>query len=341
MPVPVFLGEGRIDWHEAPVPEPGPGEVLVRVAGNALCGTDRLQHRFGSEVTPGHEASGTVVHVGDGVELSAGERGVLFLMGFCGRCRSCRAGHTNQCLDKHPDLGFERDGGFAPYETARVEQFRSVPDDIDLVDATLLLDVMGTSGHAIERAQRMREDIESVVVTGAGPIGLGVVAMAQVMLGDEIPIVVTDLAPYRLALAERLGATAVDVSGGISVGDACRKAGIDAPDVAFDATGREEPRRRHARRTGRSGACSCASGTGKGLSLKVSPDLIAAERTCHGQRVLPGTTSWRSTSSGWANNRGPAHQRRIVTHQLRRRARSTRPSSSFLSGETGKVVIVP
>lgn len=114
MAVPVFAGEGRIDWAERPVPEPGPGQLLVRVAANAVCGTDRRQYRFGSPITPGHEAAGTVVASGDGAAVGDGARGVLFLMGYCGRCRSCWLGHTNQCLDKRGDLGFERDGGYAP-----------------------------------------------------------------------------------------------------------------------------------------------------------------------------------------------------------------------------------
>ena len=58
MRVPVFQGQGTINWIDKAVPEPGAGQLLVAVAANALCGTDRLQHRFGSPVTPGHEISG-------------------------------------------------------------------------------------------------------------------------------------------------------------------------------------------------------------------------------------------------------------------------------------------
>ncbi len=177
MPVPVLTGEGRLEWAERPVPEPAPGQLLIEVVANAMCGTDRVQHRFGSAVTPGHEVAGEVVAARHGTVVTCGTRGVVYLMGYCGACRSCRLGHTNQCLDKHGDIGFERDGGYGRYVVVEEQRLFPVPADEDLIDATLLLDAMGTSAHAIERARRARQDIQSIAVAGAGPIGLGITAM--------------------------------------------------------------------------------------------------------------------------------------------------------------------
>ena len=100
----------------------------------------------------------------------------------------------------------------------------------------MLLDIMGTGGHALARAQAVRPDIESLLVTGAGPIGLGVLAMAKLLLGDDLPVYVTDSIPYRLALVERLGGipcllgqrppladAAIDTSGK----EAARRAAVD------------------------------------------------------------------------------------------------------------------
>lgn len=335
MSVPVFTGDGTIDWTDKAVPEPGPGELLIEVAGNAMCGTDKLQYRFGSPVTPGHEAAGTVIAAGEGATTPVGTRGVLFLMGFCGSCRSCDLGHTNQCLHKHGDLGFERDGGYAPYEVATERQFHAVPDDVDLVDGTLLLDVMGTSGHAVGRAQQMRPDIESVLVTGAGPIGLGLVAMAKILLGDDVPVLVTDLSDYRLDLAQSLGAIPVRADQK-ALADALGDASLTSVDVAFDATGREEARRDALDVLGKRGVLVCI-GHGKGLSLKVSPDLIANERTVMGSEYfrydeLPGNIDLLR-----------AHRDRlapIVTHSFGV-SDIAECFELFMSGETGKAVIIP
>ena len=133
-------------------------------------------------------------------------------MDFCGECRSCRLGFTNQCLQKRGDMGFNRDGGYGQYELIHENIFFPVPDTFSATEATLLLDIMGTGGHAIERCQLMRPDIESLLVMGAGPIGLGVLAMAKIILGRQLKVLITDVIPYRLALAEQLGGLPINVA---------------------------------------------------------------------------------------------------------------------------------
>ena len=89
-----------------------------------------------------------MIATGEGTHTFAGARGAVFLMDYCGRCRSCRAGHTNQCLAKRNDMGFTADGGYGPFELVHESNFFPVPDDLPAPEATLLLDVMGTGGHA-------------------------------------------------------------------------------------------------------------------------------------------------------------------------------------------------
>src|SRR6476660_4424503 len=98
MRVPNFIGQGKIAWAELPVPEPGPGQLLIQVKANALCGSERGQFYNGSTITPGHEAAGIVVAAGPNTHTALGAGGVIFLMDFCGECRSCKLGFTNQCL---------------------------------------------------------------------------------------------------------------------------------------------------------------------------------------------------------------------------------------------------
>ena len=88
MPVPQFVGGGRITVGERPVPTPGQGQLLVRVRANALCGSERGQFQEGSPVTPGHEAAGVVAAMGPETHTPVGTRGVIFLMDFCGACPS-------------------------------------------------------------------------------------------------------------------------------------------------------------------------------------------------------------------------------------------------------------
>src|SRR3712207_6655548 len=173
MRVPRFSGEQTIGWTEKFVPRPGPGQLLVEVKANALCGSERGQYNNGSDVTPGHEAAGVVVAAGPGTSTPEGTPGVIYLMDFCGDCRSCRQGFTNQCLAKRGDMGFNRDGGYGPYELVHETIFFPIDGDLPLADATLLLDVMGTSSHALHRARLVHPDVESLYIAGAGPVGLG------------------------------------------------------------------------------------------------------------------------------------------------------------------------
>lgn len=334
MTVPRFGGESRIDWREAPVPEPGPGELLLRVGANALCGTDRLQYRFGARVTPGHEAAGEVVAAGPGTTVSVGTRGAVYLMEYCGACRSCVRGHTNQCYHKRRDFGFTVDGGYAPYELVAERCFFPV-GDLPLDEATMLLDVMGTSAHAIGRAKLVRDDIGSVLITGAGPIGLGLVAMAPLVLGVDVKVFVTDMAPYRLRLCEALGAVPIAI-GRDDVTGVLRDHGLDGVDAAFDAAGKADARRTGLDALDKRGVLVCV-GHGQGFEIKVSPDLIAPERGVLGSEYFRYDELAPNLDLLRANR---DRLRRIITHRFPLK-NIGEAFETFVAGETGKVVIEP
>lgn len=284
MRVPVFLGEGRIEFEDRPVPVPGKGELLVQVKANALCGSEREQYSRGSIVIPGHETAGTVVSCGDGTSTPLGTQGVVYLMEFCGSCRNCRQGYTNQCLQKRGDYGFTKDGGYEPFELVNERVFFPIDARLDLSVATLLLDVVGTTRHAIGRAQVMRNDIESILIAGSGPIGLGLAAVASISYGNDVPILVSDYSSERLRLAELLGGRAVDLKNG-SPSDTMKQMGIDRVDAAFDTSGREAGRRQCLDSLSKRGVLVCV-GHGERLSLDVSNDLIANERSVLGSEYF-------------------------------------------------------
>jgi len=328
-PAPWFLGDGRIEFRDREYRDPGQGELLLRVEANAICGTDRAQYREGSAVIPGHEAAGSVVAAGPGTSTPVGARGAVFLMGFCGQCRGCRTGHTNQCEAKRNDMGFTADGGYGPFEVVLESQFFPVPDEVGAAEATLLLDVMGTSRHALLRLRQVREDVESLYVAGAGPIGLGVLAMAKIVLGADVPVYVSDVAPWRREFAAQLGGIPVDAT------DPAALAAAQGVDAAIDSTGKTAAREAALRLTAKRGALVCV-GHGEGLSVTVSDDLIAPERSVLGSEYFRYDEMAGNLRLLQANlpRLSP-----IITHQVPV-AEIAEAFDLFLGGRTGKVVVV-
>lgn len=325
--VPAFVGGGEINFVDHTYRDPGSGELLLQVEADAVCGTDREQYYDGSNCVPGHEGSGVVIAAGDGTTVPLGTRGAVFLMDFCGGCRSCLAGHTNQCFAKRNDMGFTADGAYGPFEIVHESNFFPVPDEISGVEATLLLDVMGTSGHALGRIGQLREDVESLYVGGAGPVGLGVLAMAKARFGQDFPVYISDFSRWRLDFAESLGGTAVDLSSG-------PVRGIEA-DAAVDTTGKTSARRTAMDVLSKRGVLACV-GHGEGLELTVSPDLIAPERAVLGSEYFRYSEMAGNLGLLLANRELFG---RIITHRIPR-SEIARAFELFLAGQTGKVVVV-
>ncbi len=328
-----FDGSGAIVLIDKAIPTPALGQLVLKVGANALCGSERGQYLRGAPVTPGHEAAGRVVAAGPGTRTPVGAPGVVFLMVFCGECRSCRQGFTNQCLDKRGDTGFNRDGGYGEYLLVDESTFFAIPDGFTASEATLLLDIMGTGGHAIERGRRAHGDITSVLVAGAGPIGLGVLAMAKIMLGDAVPVYITDVVSYRLALAERMGGVPVNVANG-TLADGLQRHGATAVDLAVDTSGKGAARQSALDALDKRGVLVCV-GHGEGLALDVSKHLIAPERAVMGSEYfcfneLPANLTRLSTHRGYLSQ--------IITHRFPL-ADIQQAFELFFTGETGKVVI--
>lgn len=326
--MPRFLGGGQISFVDKEVAEPGEGQLLIRVQANAICGTDRGQYFAGSTITPGHETAGTVAATGAMTSTAVGTRGVVFLMEFCGECRSCRIGATNQCLAKRADMGFTHDGGYGPYEVVAESVFFPITDDIEIGNATMLLDVMGTAGHALRRAELVRPDIQSVYIAGAGPIGLGLLVMSKLRYGSAFPAYISDISRWRLSFAESFGGIAVLATEESSLSR------LPPPDVAFDSSGKERARRAALDIVGQRGALVCV-GHGEGLAVDVSKDLLGPERAVLGSEYF--------CFSELADNLDllRSHQdtiSRIISHRYPV-ARIQEAFEFFLAGETGKVVI--
>jgi threonine 3-dehydrogenase len=320
-PAPFFEGNGTITFREHDYPDPAAGQLLIAPRASALCGSDRSFYYHGAGHVPGHETAGVVLAAGPQTATAPGTSGVVFLMDYCGQCRSCRLGATNQCLAKRADMGIGDDGGFGPYELVHESNFFPIPDDLDLCVATMLLDVMGTSGHALGRAELLRPDIESVYIAGAGPIGIGLLAMAKVRYGADFPVYISDISPWRQDFAESLGRIPAD-------GTSPRA------DVAFDSTGKQVARRTALDLLTQRGILVCV-GHGETLPLEVSRDLIGPERAVLGSEYfrydeLAGNLELLRNNLDLFS--------RIITHRFPVEEVG-RAFELFFAGKTGKVVV--
>jgi L-iditol 2-dehydrogenase len=197
-----FPGEERVAIVQADEPRPGPGEVTVRVAACALCGSDLRPWRRGWPVTPGHEIAGRIDAPG---HSRHGERVAVYIPVFCGRCEECAAGRTHLCRQSRELVGWQRPGGYAERVAVPEQCLLPLPDDVSDRLAPLLLDTIGTTAHGIRLARRVAEDGRALVL-GAGPIGLGaIVVLARMGFG---PIDAVEPNAYRAGIAASLGATA-------------------------------------------------------------------------------------------------------------------------------------
>jgi threonine 3-dehydrogenase len=195
--------------EEVPVPDVGEFDVLIRILRASICGTDVhifewdawAQKIIPTPMVIGHEFVGVIERVGSHVHdfqpglIVTGEGHLV-----CGRCRNCLAGRRHLC-NKTSGVGVNRPGAFG--------QFLSIPEtNVWTADPKIPLEVLSCFdplGNAVHTALSFDVLGEDVLITGAGPIGLMAVAIAR--HAGARHIVITDLNPYRLNLAHRLGAT--------------------------------------------------------------------------------------------------------------------------------------
>lgn len=200
--------EPGIWMSEAPIPEVGHNDVLIKVKKAAICGTDLHIYNWdewGQKHIPiplitGHEYVGEIVELGKDVTgLTVGQRVSGEGHISCGFCRSCRAGRRHLCRINE-SVGVTRNGCFAEYLAIPAVNAYPIPDSIPDSQAAIL-DPFGNATHTALSFDVVGED---VLITGAGPVGMMAVAVAR-HVGARY-IVVTDVNEYRLALAKKMGA---------------------------------------------------------------------------------------------------------------------------------------
>ncbi len=216
----VYYGKEDIRFETVDVPSPGPGEVLLRVGTVGVCGSDvgewahgPKQHPFVTPhpatghlgpIVPGHEFSGTVVALGEGVdEAWLGSMVASCGSVACGHCDACLRGQSNQCR-WYAGVGLHRDGALTEYVTTPVANCARVDDLGISLDEAALCQPMSIAVHNVARAGGV--DGQTVVVLGVGGIGAFLVyALAQ----SGAHVIATDIDPARLEIATEMGADEV------------------------------------------------------------------------------------------------------------------------------------
>jgi len=203
-----------VQLHDVPVPHVGPGDVLVRVRAAGICHSD-VHYRAGrSRVEPlpltlGHEVAGEIVAVGNAVTSRAvGDRVCLHYLVICGHCVHCEAGREQFCTTGLM-LGHFTDGGWAEYIAVPERNAVRLPDTVSFEHGAVMMCSSSTSLHALRKGRCAPGD--QVLVVGVGGLGMSAIQIARELGASRV--IAADRDDAKLALAERLGAIPLDVSG--------------------------------------------------------------------------------------------------------------------------------
>lgn len=232
-------GKG-LTFTDVPKPEISPNDVLIKVEKMAICGTDMhiynwddwAQATIPAPMVVGHEYYGRIAEVGSLVEgYQVGDRVSGEGHITCGHCRNCRAGRQHLCRNT-VGIGVNRPGSFAEYLALPARNLFKIDDKI-CDEMASIFDPLGNAVHTATAFDLVGED---VLITGAGPIGIMAVAIAKHCGARHV--VITDVNPYRLELAKKMGATmAVDVRSS-SPKEAMAELGmIEGYDVGMEMSG--------------------------------------------------------------------------------------------------------
>lgn len=216
----IFPGSGALEIVEKPIPEAGPGEIVIDIRASGVCGSDlHFLHASAEEqrhsklgtgldreptVTPGHEIVGVVESVGPEVwNLKVGDRVAVHHYSGCGDCRSCRMGWDTLCPEKSVHA-LHRDGGFQEKVAAKAKDCVVIPEKMSFEQAAFIACGAGASFQALRRGEPKAGD--SVAAVGLGPVGLSALLWAKSMGSPTIGL---DISAERRAFAKSLGADLV------------------------------------------------------------------------------------------------------------------------------------
>lgn len=233
----VYRGNKTFSVEQKAAVQPGAGEVAIRVAYCGICGTDmhvfhgNMDARVGHDRVIGHEMSGTVEVIGEGVaNVKPGQKVVVRPLDHCGKCPACAAGHQHVC-HKLKFLGLDTDGAMQNIWTVPAHTLHILPDELRL-DHAALIEPVAVACHDV-RLSGLQPG-EDVVVIGGGPIGILVAMVARNTGGN---VVVSEVNQNRLAIAEKLGFATVNPAKDDLSAEINARTGQKGADVVFEVSG--------------------------------------------------------------------------------------------------------
>jgi threonine dehydrogenase-like Zn-dependent dehydrogenase len=336
-------GNSTVELREATIPEPGHGEVLLRMKASTICGSDIrcIYHEHlgkGVEgyqgVIAGHEPAGQIVKVGPGCRrFKVGDRVIVYHISGCGLCNDCRRGYMISCTSAkyRRAYGWQRDGGMADYLLAEEKDLIDLPEELSYADGAQVACGFGTVYEGLQRLEISGND--SVLITGLGPVGLATGALCRKLGASRI--IGIDVIEERMKLARELGlCDDVLASGPDNVAQVKELTGGQGVERAVDCSANDYARATAIRATRKWGKIVFLGEGGK-VEFNPSPDIIHDQKTIFGSWV---TSTWLMEELVELLVRWNLHPADLVTHRFAL-DKVGEAYALMASGKCGKVAV--
>ncbi len=336
-------GNSTVVLKDVEIPEPGYGEVLIKMKSSTICGSDiRAIYREHTGKGPegyqdkicGHEPSGQIVKCGPGLRrFKQGDRVVVYHISGCGVCNDCRRGYMISCTSSfRRAYGWQRDGGMAEYLLAEEKDLVLLPDSLTYTDGAQIACGFGTVYEGLEKIGVCGND--AVLVVGLGPVGLATLMLARAMGANKL--IGVDTVQERLNIAKEKGlADVVMLSDANALEKIKELTGGMGVERAVDCSGNTYGRQLAVRATRKWGRIAFI-GEGGSVELNPSPDLIHEQKTIYGSWV---TNIWRMEELVERIVRWGIHPEDLVTNRFTL-DRASEAYALMNEGKCGKVAIV-
>ena len=337
-------GNSTAELREFDVPEPGHGEVLLRMKASTICGSDIrcIYHEHlgkGPEgyqpgMIAGHEPSGQIIKAGPGCRrFREGDRVIVYHISGCGVCNDCRRGYMISCTSEkyRRAYGWQRDGGMAEYLLAEEKDLVYLPDALSYVDGAQVACGFGTVYEGLEKIGVSGND--AVLVTGLGPVGLATAALCRKLGANKI--IGIDVIRERLDLARQLGlCDEMLTAGPDNVAEVRALTGGHGVERAVDCSAHPAARATAIRATRKWGRIVFIGEGGK-VEFNPSGDMIHDQKTLFGSWV---TSIWQMEEVVERLVRWNLHPADLVTHRFPL-SKAAEAYALMASGRCGKVAV--
>lgn len=335
-------GNSTVEMKHVQIPEPGYGQVLLKMKCCTICGSDiRCIYRehvgVGPEgyqnVVAGHEPCGQIVEEGPGLKkFKKGDRVIVYHISGCGVCHDCRQGFMISCTSpKRAAYGWQRDGGMAEYMLADEKDLVMLPDELSYADGAQVACGFGTVYEGIEKVGVSGND--AVLVVGLGPVGLACLMICKAMGANKL--IGVDTNEERLNLAKSLKLVdEVFLPSDHVLDDIKKITGGEGCERAFDCSASDAGRVlaiRGARKWGK----IVMLGEGHEIHFSPSPDMLHPQKTLYGSWV---TSIWKMEDLVERLVRWNLHPADLITHRFPIE-KASEAYSLMASGKCGKVAV--